>query len=139
MLMGIALVICVTRSVLSICNQKIPNWYDGIVLPPFSKEESSRRNIFILEAKESSKHRNIENGTLAMISDHHKLIYYWGYPDHDQIFEQYNLIDDPQELNNIYNPKHPTSIRLRTALLTKIDQFNKTKRFSGDINLGRQY
>lgn len=79
--------------------------------------EDPGRSIFLFEAKESPAMQPLKKATAAIIKGSHKLIYYTGYPDFDQVFELYDLEDDPEELYNLHEPGSPIAEQLKEELL----------------------
>jgi hypothetical protein len=60
-----------------------------------------------------------------VIREEYKLFYYYGYPKLDgsgELFELYNIQDDPQELENLYSPTNTVFKQLRDALFEKLEQ-----------------
>ena len=39
--------------------------------------------------------------TFALVQEQYKLVYYSGYPGYDEVYELYDLREDPEEINNI--------------------------------------
>lgn len=96
-------------SLLNIMGKPIPDWCEGELLPRLGGKDSPDRQVFALEAKESSKWEYLRKGTVAMLKGCYKLIHYFGYPGHDNIDELYNLEDNPEEMNNQADT-HPTLV-----------------------------
>jgi len=91
-----------------------PDWLEGQVLPPYRQTAAEHgRDIYAMMG-----HRNpgdqrapLRVASTMLIKDGYKLIYYFGYPELQggELYELYNLDDDPQELVNLYSPDKPTS------------------------------
>ncbi|OGO14953.1 MAG: hypothetical protein A2Z14_05435 [Chloroflexi bacterium RBG_16_48_8] len=106
--------------------QSIPEWIEGVVLPPFKDDVShGDRSIFAIEAKSNPKFSPLVKGTVAMIKGDYKLIYYVGYEGHDGVFELYDLESDPEELNDLYSSRKSTASELENELLLKIKVVNQ--------------
>jgi arylsulfatase A-like enzyme len=94
-----------------------PDWVEGQVLPPYRDTEVEEgRNIYALMG-----HRNPGNqrarlrvASTMLIKEGYKLTYYFGYPElgGEELYELYDLDEDPQELNNLYSPENATSKEL---------------------------
>ncbi len=82
----------------------IPDWVEGSLLPGLGQDPPSDRSIFVVDAKENPEFAKIKKGTLALIKGDYKLIHTIGYrqPYTDR-YELYDLKNDPEELNDIYN------------------------------------
>ena len=101
-------------------------WSDGIVLPKTSSDQTpAERNIFIMDAKSNPKNAPLTMGSVAMIRDKHKLIYYLGHDGLDNWFEMYEVINDPEELDNLYSASNTLAGDLKVELLAAIDEANK--------------
>lgn len=83
----------------------IPAWVEGKVLPPYNANMDDQRSIFAMDAKPSSKFRPLNKATFMMVKGCYKLIYYRGYTGFDEVFELYDLENDPQELNDLASSK----------------------------------
>lgn len=111
-------------SLLHIIGEPIPAWCEGKLLPGLGGKDSHDRQIFALEAKESSKWGVICKGTASVLKGPHKLIHYFGYPDYDDSDELYNLVDDPDERVNL-TQTHPAVVRdLKELLWEKMIEAN---------------
>jgi arylsulfatase A-like enzyme len=110
-------------TLLYLTGRSIPEWCEGQVLPPNSQHESySDRSLFIVEAKENAKMQPLEKATFAMIKGGYKLIYYRGYEGYDNVFELYNLKQDPEELENLFETRTIIASELKQELLAKIEE-----------------
>jgi arylsulfatase A-like enzyme len=89
-------------TLLHMVGKEIPDWMEGQVLPGFG-DSIRGRGIYALEAKESDLSGPLHQGTIALIKDRFKLIYYFGYPGFDDQYELYDWEADPEELTNLYN------------------------------------
>ena len=105
---------------MQITGQAVPDWTEGAVLPTFGgAEAASDRMVYSVEAKSNPKYAALTEATVAMYQDDMKLIRYFGYTDDDK-YELYNLKDDPDELNNIYESETGLANDLTTALKDKV-------------------
>lgn len=104
----------------------VPDWCEGEVLPNFGEAEpTSERPIFSVEAKSNPKQAPLTKGTISMVKVQHKLIHYFGYPGYEREFELYNLVDDPEEMENLYSPNSPLASALQHELEEKIQTVNQ--------------
>ena len=105
---------------MQITGQPVPDWCEGAVLPTFGGAEApAERFVYSVEAKSNPKYAALTEATVAMYQDDMKLIRYFGYTDEDR-YELYNLADDPEELNNLYESEKGLANDLTTALKDKI-------------------
>jgi hypothetical protein len=60
-----------------------------------------------------------------MVKDNYKLIYYLGYDGFDNEYEMYDLINDPEELDNLFSKSNTLAGDLKVELLAAVDEANK--------------
>jgi arylsulfatase A-like enzyme len=114
-------------TLLHLTNQTIPAWVEGIVLPPFTKTNQDR-HIFVLDSRKTGVDAPITEGSTTLIRGDHKLIYYEGYEeleDAGSFAELYDLKDDPEEMNNIYNSQTILAEDLLDVIKTKLREVNQ--------------
>ena len=83
---------------------KIPDWAEGIILPPFSSEMN--KDIFAMVVRGIDKRKGITKATVMMVENQYKLNWYFGYDQlkqNEDLVEFYNLLEDPGEINNLYS------------------------------------
>ena len=113
----------VLPTVSTMVGQEPPEWSDGRVLPRTSDQKTEGdRNIFIMDAKSNPKNGPIVKGTIAMVRDNHKLIYYRGYDGFDNEYEMYDLVNDPEEMEDLYSESNTLAGDLRVELLSRLDE-----------------
>ncbi len=114
----------VLPTLLHLTGQSIPDWVEGAVLPTFGGAEApADRMVYSVEAKSNPKYAALTEATVAQYQDDIKLIRYFGYNADDR-FEMYNLKDDPEELNNIYESEKGLAEELTAVLHDKIYAMN---------------
>ena len=113
----------VLPTLLHLTKRPVPEWIEGTVLPPYtSQDQPSDRSIFAVEAKSNPKVGPLRKATVAMIKGDYKLIHYRGYQGHDDVYELYNLEQDPEELEDLYPAQPPVALELKNELLAKIEE-----------------
>ncbi len=113
----------VLPTILHLTKRQIPSWIEGTVLPPYTSENLlPDRSIFAVEAKSNPKNAPLRKATVAMIKGDYKIIYYRGYQGHDGVFEMYNLKQDPEELDDLYDTNSTVASELKFELLAKIEE-----------------
>lgn len=98
---------------------------DGRELPGFGGAEETDRTLFSMEAAENSAFRPITKAILSMRKAEHKLIAYLGYDEMDNAFELYNLLEDPQELNNLSASDQRVFSLLKQELMDSLSDANR--------------
>jgi arylsulfatase A-like enzyme len=103
-----------------------PDWCEGEVLPTIGEEEpASDRSVFSVEAKSNPKFAPLRHLTVSMIRDRYKLVHYLGYQEYDDIYEMYDLNDDPGEMNNIYSSRKSVASDLQGLLNEQLMKANQ--------------
>jgi arylsulfatase A-like enzyme len=90
----------VLPTLLHVNGQPIPAWVEGEVLPPF-KESSGQRGIYAMDSKATPKNGYLNTASFALMKGQYKLVYYRGYKGFDEIYELFDLENDPQELYDL--------------------------------------
>lgn len=111
-------------SLLSLTGQAVPNWCEGQLLPALGGESDSDRTIFALEARHNASDAPLTRATVALIRGSSKLIHYRGYPGYEDRYELYDLMRDPQEMDDLYESKPSTAADLRHQLTQKLEEVN---------------
>jgi len=108
-------------SLAQIALQQSPIFVEGEVLPVLGLSVASpERSIFAVEAKDNPIHAPLNQATFAIIKGRYKLVHYRGYADYPEAFELYNLVNDPEELEDIYSPTDALSKTLQGELQARL-------------------
>ena len=115
-------------TVLHLTGQKEADWTEGVLLPPFGNTEPDpERPVYVVQAEESEQYGPLTIATLTIKKGDYKLMYFYGYeelgPNGERI-ELYNLKDDPEELNNLYDVEKDIGQELLNALKVKLKEKN---------------
>jgi arylsulfatase A-like enzyme len=94
----------VLPTLLHMNGQPIPDWVEGEVLPPF-KPGDVQRSIFAMDSKATPKNGHLKTASFALLKGKYKLVYYRGYTGFDEIYELFDLDNDPQELEDLSTSK----------------------------------
>ena len=93
--------------------QPILEWREGEVIPPFSNGGTkTERPIFTVEAKENPKQGPLTKGTVSVRKGQYELTHYFGYSGAEREFELYDLVNDPEEMENLISSNHPVAVEL---------------------------
>jgi len=79
----------------------LPAQTEGTLLPGLVGENDPGRSIYVVEAKLNHANRPLSAATFVLRKGYWKLIYYKGY-DIGEVFEFYDLENDPEELEDLY-------------------------------------
>ncbi|HUI90532.1 MAG TPA: sulfatase-like hydrolase/transferase [Anaerolineales bacterium] len=108
-------------TLLHIAGFDIPAWAEGQLLPGFGGVGDNSRATYSVDAKIGSSFGRLSVASLAMRKNGYKLIYYKGYTGTDW-FELYNLQEDAEELDDLYNKDVSASNSMRDEMLTAFNQ-----------------
>jgi arylsulfatase A-like enzyme len=116
-------------TLLHLTGQPIPDWIEGDILPPYHPSGGDPdRSIFSLDARDTGQTMPLSKASVAMVKGQYKLHAYFGYEglaSGETLYELYDLINDPEELNNLYTASGSISNDLVAELQEKINQVNK--------------
>ena len=99
------------------------------VLPTFGGQQAGgERSIFSVEAKSNPKRAPLTKATVAMVKGRYKLIHYFGYDGYENEFELYDLVNDPEEMEDLYGSKRPIATDLQNELEEKLREVNEPYR-----------
>lgn len=97
----------VLPTLLHLTQQPIPPALEGTLLPPFQKNyQGMQRTIFSMNPRHSDENFQLTEGTIAVLKDQYKLSYYFGHEEmqgQPTFFELYDVVNDPEEFNNLYS------------------------------------
>jgi arylsulfatase A-like enzyme len=113
-------------TILRLIGSQAADWQEGQLLPRLGGEETWDRAIFMMDAKENPAFSALSHASFAMRKGPHKLIYYKGFPQYDRAdqFELYDLENDPEELNNLYDVNSATARAMQSELLATVESVN---------------
>ncbi len=109
---------------LSILGEPLPEWLEGRILPTFDTRTETR-DIFAMDSKHLAKNAPWDRGSVAIIREPYKLVQYSGYEGLEDWYEMYNMVNDPEELDDRVDVETDVAKDLKEALATKIDQVNE--------------
>jgi arylsulfatase len=112
-------------TLLHISDLPIPEWCEGRVLAGLGGEEDLERSVFAVEAKDNPAHQPLRQATLVMLKGEYKILRYLGYPGYRDVYELYNLSNDPEEQRDLSFTKPTIAEELRAELDQKLDQLNQ--------------
>lgn len=113
----------VLPTLLQLTGGSLPGGLEGQVLPGYLPNNASEsRNIYVVEAKSSPKQGPLKKATFVLMQERYKLIYYAGYPGFEQVYEMFDLVNDPEETNDIYNATDAISGQLQDQLTARLAQ-----------------
>jgi arylsulfatase A-like enzyme len=114
-------------TMLHVTGNKEADWTEGMVLPPFAPQEPDpERSIYVVQAEKSEQFGLLTVVTLAVRAGDYKLMYFSGYKELEsrERVELYNIKDDPEELNDLFETEKEIGLKLLTELKTKLGEIN---------------
>jgi arylsulfatase len=117
----------VLPTLLSTTGQPVPDWCEGNILPGFRTESTEHlaHSVYALEAKQASRFGPLMPRTVALMRESYKLIHYFGYEEQPDAYELYDIVNDPEELVDLYPEAGWVAEDLREELLDKIAEINR--------------
>jgi arylsulfatase A-like enzyme len=104
----------------------IPAWCEGKVLPPFLFDTiGNERTMFAMNPRENLPYSKMTEGIYCIYKGNYKLMYYFGLKEmkgHDPYFELYDIVNDPEELNNLYDSKNDIAEELYNELISEMER-----------------
>ena len=83
------------------------------------EQVGDERAVYAMEAKNNLKDGPLTRATVAMVKGQYKLIHYFGYKGYEDVYELFDLVNDPEELENLYSSQS-IAADLREELDAKI-------------------
>lgn len=114
-------------TMLSLAGRDIPESAEGQLLPGLGGEDIPERKIYMLEAKSSSAFGRLSQASFAMRKGKYKMILYRGYDAFHgkDAFELYDLENDPEEMDDLFEKDTNLANQMRAELLGKFNQIDK--------------
>ena len=112
-------------TIMHMVGRDVPAWLEGQLLPPYHSSPSSldSRTIYAMDSRKNLKFKVYGESTFAMIKENYKLIHYYNQPKElSTYFELYDIENDPEELNDLYNSKRDIADKMADELYIKIQE-----------------
>lgn len=112
-------------TIMSLTGQPVPEWCEGEILPTFGDSAPlSSRKIYAVEAKSNPKLAPLNKATISLMNGEYKMIRYSGYKGEEESYELYNILDDPEERQDLYQSNHPAAADIKHQLKEKLSEVN---------------
>jgi arylsulfatase A-like enzyme len=111
-------------TLLHLAGQEIPAEIDGKLLPGFGGFEENDRPIFAVYGVDNPAFTPLKKCVVAMRKGAYKLLVYLGYENFDQVFELYNLSEDPEELVDLSAKEVTVLSALKQEFFTHLEIAN---------------
>ncbi|MBC8503984.1 MAG: sulfatase-like hydrolase/transferase [Chloroflexi bacterium] len=117
---------------LQITEQGIPDWAEGIILPPFGSSTSRvDRDISTIQVERRDSNGRIAEATAMLVRGDYKMMWYFGYEqleEDTEFVEMYDLARDPEELHNLFSIQKLVADEMLGTLRANIDELNSVYR-----------
>ncbi len=113
-------------TLLSVAGRDVPAEVDGRLLPGLGGAVDDDRPIFSILANENSAFAPIKKAVISMRKRSHKIIAYLGYEGFDQVYELYDLENDPEELVDLSSRDSGKLKSLKEELLDNLEKANSS-------------
>lgn len=107
--------------------EKIPDWTEGVILPPFSSAvQIPDRNIYLARAVKNDPNAALSMASTMLVRENYKLHYYFGYPEvsSDGLVRLYDVKSDPEEMSDLVQSKPDVAAELLNELKIKLTEVN---------------
>lgn len=111
-------------TLLSLAGKEVPPELDGQILPGFSEAYDLEKPLFSMYSAENPAFAPLKKIAVSMRKGDFKLIATLGYTAED-MFELYNLQDDPEEIRDLSKEDAATFQQLRDELLSHLADANR--------------
>ncbi|MBN1452632.1 MAG: sulfatase-like hydrolase/transferase [Anaerolineales bacterium] len=112
-------------TLLSLAGKDIPGDLGRHILPGLGGREDFQRSIFAIEAKATSVSQPITQATITLMKEGKKLIYYTGYAGYPEAFELYDLVEDSEEIRDLFTEDTATVARMEEEILFALAMANR--------------
>ena len=108
--------------------ERIPDWTEGIILPPFvSADQTLDRNTYLVRANNNDQYAPLTMASTILVRENYKLHYYFGYPEvsTEGLVRLFDIDSDPEELVDLSLSKKGIASELLNELKAKLTDVNK--------------
>jgi arylsulfatase A-like enzyme len=110
-----------------VTGEKVPDWTEGVILPPFAPTAMPDRNVYVLRAAKNGKYDPLTVATVALVRDGYKLHRYFGYDETpgDGLVKLYDIKSDPEEMTDLAVTKRETTAELLNEINLKLKEVDQ--------------
>ncbi|HKJ28165.1 MAG TPA: sulfatase/phosphatase domain-containing protein, partial [Anaerolineales bacterium] len=115
-------------TLLHIFGKPIPEWLEGELLPPYNPSPDPSRLIWSMDSRFHKHNSPLTDASVMLLKENYKLAYMFGSKNSyeplngGELFELYNLENDPEELENLYNSQPEIAQEMRQLLFSEMKQ-----------------
>ncbi|MFN2144924.1 MAG: sulfatase [Anaerolineales bacterium] len=110
----------------AITGRSLPDWTEGVVLPPFNHDYPPNRPVYIADGKMNPPGQVYKNASLMLRKGRYKLQHHFGQNGYYEplggvpLSELYDLENDPEELDNLFDEQGEMGKTLLDELFEKM-------------------
>jgi arylsulfatase A-like enzyme len=116
-------------TLLNVTGQNIPEWVEGVVLPPYAQTSPEpERKLYVVQAKQNDPRAPLRRATTSLVQGRYKLVYFFGYDElggDGERIELYDVEADPEELEDLFPAQRETGAALLDELKNKLAEVNE--------------
>jgi hypothetical protein len=109
-----------------VTGRPLPDWTEGVVLPPFA-EANPNRSIYVVRAAKNNPSAPLTRASTALVRGRHKLLYFLGYPEKgiQELVKLYDLEADPEEMTDLSALHSDVAREMLVELKSRIGEKNQ--------------
>ena len=106
-----------------VTGKPIPDWTEGVVLPPFAEADPDR-SVFVVRAARNDPSAPLRRASTALVRGQYKLLYFFGYREKgiEELVKLYDLAADPEEMTDLSASHADVARALLTELKARITE-----------------
>jgi arylsulfatase A-like enzyme len=121
-------VVDVLPTLAHVTRHAIPDWAEGVVLPPYAATEPEPdRAAYAVQARKSHQYAPLSRATTMLVKGRYKLIYYMGYTELmvPEFIKLYDIEADPEELVDLASSNKGVATELLGELKARIAESDR--------------
>ena len=118
----------VLPTILKLTGHEIPAWIEGKTLPGLTASTNSGREILGVHSTATNDDEPIAQGSIMLVIDNYKLVYYFGYKELEEsgdLIELFDIEADPLELENLSTTKKSIADEMVAIIQKKLRETNQ--------------
>jgi arylsulfatase A-like enzyme len=106
-----------------VTGKAIPDWTEGLVLPPFAEADPDR-SVFVVRAARNDPSAPLRRASTALVRGQYKLLYFFGYREKgiEELVKLYDIAADPEEMTDLSASHAEVARALLTELKARITE-----------------
>jgi arylsulfatase A-like enzyme len=108
--------------------QPIPDWTEGILLPPYQQTGASAdRSIYAVRSYYAERTDPLSQASIVLVKGQYKMHYYFGYAEVDgkELVKLFDVREDPGEMNDLSQSQKDIADEMLKELKAKLAEAEK--------------